>query len=115
MPPSKKAKLAAAPPCESFLSDNCPPMGIYETLYAFKEGYGKFMGEEGTHPWSQGFPLTTQLDGGPELPTSVDVNVRARAMRARCRRRKRACARARAPAAIARASCTACPTRVSFP
>ena len=20
---------------ESFLSDNCPPMGIYETLYAF--------------------------------------------------------------------------------
>merc|ERR1712224_872067 len=28
-----------------------------------------------THPWSQGFPLTTPLDkfGGPELPASVEV------------------------------------------
>ena len=60
---------------ESFLSDNCPPMGIYETLYAFKDSFGIFMGEEGTHPWSQGFPLTTPLDkfGGPSLPSSVDV------------------------------------------
>lgn len=62
---------------DSFLSDNCPPMGIYETLYAFKEGFGGFMGEEGTHPWSQGFPLTTPLTGGgaegPELPSSVEV------------------------------------------
>ncbi len=60
---------------ESFLSDNCPPMGIYETLYAFKDSFGSFMGEEGTHPWSQGFPLTTPLDkfGGPSLPSSVDV------------------------------------------
>ena len=32
-----------------------PPMGIYETLYAFRDSYGKFMGDEGTHPWSQGF------------------------------------------------------------
>merc|ERR1719499_58211 len=33
------------------------------------------MGTKGTHPWSQGFPLTTPLDkfGGPELPHSVDV------------------------------------------
>ena len=31
------------------------------------------MGTEGTHPWSQGFPLTTQLEGGPELPSSVEV------------------------------------------
>ena len=33
------------------------------------------MGTEGTHPWSQGFPLTTRLDrfDGPELPTSVEV------------------------------------------
>ena len=38
---------------ESFLSDNCPPMGIYETLYAFKDSFGSFMGTEGTHPWSQ--------------------------------------------------------------
>ncbi|CAD7953870.1 unnamed protein product [Amoebophrya sp. A120] len=64
----------------SFLSDNVPPMGIYETLYAFKDSFGAFMGTEGTHPWSQGFPLTTKLTGdpadpadGPELPSSVEV------------------------------------------
>ena len=62
-------------PVESFLSDNCPPMGIYETLYAFKDSFGSFMGEKGTHPWSQGFPLTTPLEkfGGPPLPSSVKV------------------------------------------
>ena len=59
---------------DSFLSDNCPPMGIYETLYAFRDSFGQFMGSEGTHPWSQGFPLTTQLAGGPPLPSSVDVS-----------------------------------------
>ena len=60
---------------ESFLSDNCPPMGIYETLYAFRDSFGKFMLSEGTHPWSQGFPLTTPLDkfDGPPLPASVNV------------------------------------------
>ena len=60
---------------ESFLSDNCPPMGIYETLYSFRDSFGSFMGTEGTHPWSQGFPLTTPLEkfGGPPLPDSVDV------------------------------------------
>ncbi len=60
---------------ESFLSDNCPPMGIYETLYAFKDSFGSFMGTKGTHPWSQGFPLTTPLErfGGPPLPDRVDV------------------------------------------
>ena len=60
---------------ESFLSDNCPPMGIYETLYAFRDSFGSFMGSEGTHPWSQGFPLTTPLEkfGGPSLPDSVEV------------------------------------------
>ena len=62
-------------PVDSFLSDNCPPMGIYETLYAFRDSFGSFMGAEGTHPWSQGFPLTTPLEkfGGPPLPDSVDV------------------------------------------
>jgi len=62
-------------PVESFLSDNVPPMGIYETLYAFKDTWGQYMGTKGSHPWSQGFPLTTPLDkfGGPELPASVDV------------------------------------------
>ena len=60
---------------ESFLSDNCPPMGIYETLYAFRDSFGSFMGTEGTHPWSQGFPLTTPQEkfAGPPLPDSVDV------------------------------------------
>jgi len=57
----------------SFLSDDCPPMGIYETLYAFCDSFGAFMGTPGTHPWSQGFPLTTQLEGGPPLPSSVEV------------------------------------------
>ncbi len=57
-----------------FLS-HVPPMGIYETLYAFRATFGSFMGTEGTHPWSQGFPLTTPLEkfGGPELPGSVEV------------------------------------------
>ena len=52
-----------------------PPMGIYETLYAFQDTFGRFMGTEGTHPWSQGFPLTTPLEkfDGPDLPDSVDV------------------------------------------
>jgi len=50
-------------------------MGIYETLYAFRDSFGSFMGEKGTHPWSQGFPLTTPLEkfGGPPLPSSVEV------------------------------------------
>lgn len=58
-----------------FLRDDVPPMGIYETLYAFKDTFGQFMGTEGTHPWSQGFPLTTPLTkfNGPELPPAVDV------------------------------------------
>ncbi|HZL71002.1 MAG TPA: pyridoxal phosphate-dependent aminotransferase [Planctomycetota bacterium] len=50
-----------------------PPMGIYETLYAFRDAFGKYMGEPGTHPWSQGFPRTDQLPGGPSIPTSVKV------------------------------------------
>jgi hypothetical protein len=65
----------AAKPYSPFLSEETPPMGIYETLYQFKDSYGKFMGESGTHPWSQGFPLTTPLTkfDGPELPSSVEV------------------------------------------
>lgn len=78
MPPAKRAKTAPKAAVASFLSDDCPPMGIYETLYAFKEGFGQFMGTEGTHPWSQGFPLTTPLKGGPELPKSVEVTAEDR-------------------------------------
>lgn len=51
-----------------------PPMGIYETLYAFLAAFGKPMGEPETHPWSQGYPRTVQLPGGPPLPTSVRVS-----------------------------------------
>ena len=50
-----------------------PPMGIYETLYAFLAAFGRSMGEPGTHPWSQGYPRTTQLPGGPSLPEMVRV------------------------------------------
>jgi aspartate/methionine/tyrosine aminotransferase len=49
-------------------------MGIYETLYAFRDAFGKYMGEPGTHPWSQGFPRTVQLPGGPPIPSSVAVS-----------------------------------------
>ena len=50
-----------------------PPMGIYETLYAFLNAFGRPMGDPGTHPWSQGFPRTVQLPGGPAMPESVRV------------------------------------------
>ena len=50
-----------------------PPMGIYETLYAFLAAFGHSMGERGTHPWSQGFPRTVQLPGGPAMPGTVTV------------------------------------------
>ena len=43
-----------------------PPMGIYETLYRFLNSFGTYMGEKSTHPWSQGYPLTSQVPGGPE-------------------------------------------------
>jgi aminotransferase len=48
-----------------------PPMGVYETLFKFHDATGKYMGDPGTHPWAQGFPLTTQLPNGPELPASI--------------------------------------------
>lgn len=51
-----------------------PPMGIYEVLFSFLETAGTYLGNPGTHPWAQGFPLTTQLPGGPEMPTSVEFS-----------------------------------------
>ena len=57
---------------ESFLR-YVPPMGIYETLYAFWATFGTYMGGPGTHPWSQGFPRTDQLPGGPPMPGSVAI------------------------------------------
>tara|TARA_B100001175_G_scaffold314346_1_gene323512 strand:- start:625 stop:1812 length:1188 start_codon:yes stop_codon:yes gene_type:complete len=56
----------------SFLT-HVPPMGIYETLYAFQNAFGTYMGEKGTHPWSQGFPLTTQIPGGPKMPEDIKI------------------------------------------
>lgn len=50
-----------------------PPMGVYETLFAFADATGRYMGEAGTHPWAQGFPLTTPVPGGPDLPGSVEI------------------------------------------
>ncbi|MBC8064184.1 MAG: pyridoxal phosphate-dependent aminotransferase [Chlorobia bacterium] len=51
-----------------------PPMGVYETLFKFLDATGKYMGTEGTHPWAQGFPLTTPLPGGPDIPTRIDFS-----------------------------------------
>ncbi len=48
-----------------------PPMGIYETLFQFSDVSGKYMGDPGTHPWVQGFPVTMQLPGGPALPDTI--------------------------------------------
>ena len=53
-----------------------PPMGIYETLYAFLAASGSYMGDEGTHPFSQGFPRTDQIPGGPAMPVSVSFDSR---------------------------------------
>jgi len=50
-----------------------PPMGVYETLFKFADATSKYMGEPGTHPWAQGFPLTTQLPGGPALPETIKL------------------------------------------
>ena len=50
-----------------------PPMGVYETLFRFVEATGRYMGDPGTHPWAQGFPLTSQLPDGPPLPDSVAI------------------------------------------
>ena len=51
-----------------------PPMGVYETLFKFADATGKYMGDSGTHPWAQGYPLTTQIPGGPPLPTTIELD-----------------------------------------
>lgn len=48
-------------------------MGVYETLFRFAAATEKYMGDAGTHPWAQGFPLTTQVPGGPPLPASIEI------------------------------------------
>jgi aminotransferase len=49
-------------------------MGIYEVLFDFLDSSGIYLGDPGTHPWAQGFPMTTQLPGGPELPSSIEFD-----------------------------------------
>ncbi len=50
-----------------------PPMGVYETLFKFADATGTYMGDSGTHPWAQGYPLTTQIPGGPPLTESIEL------------------------------------------
>jgi aminotransferase len=50
-----------------------PPMGVYETLFKFADRTAKYMGDPGTHPWAQGYPLTTQIPGGPALPEQINI------------------------------------------
>ncbi|TDI11801.1 MAG: pyridoxal phosphate-dependent aminotransferase [Acidobacteria bacterium] len=51
-----------------------PPMGVYETLFQFADATSKYMGEPGTHPWAQGYPLTSQLPGGPPMPECISLS-----------------------------------------
>jgi len=50
-----------------------PPMGVYETLFRFADATSKYMGDAGTHPWAQGYPITTPVPGGPSLPESIPI------------------------------------------
>jgi len=50
-----------------------PPMGVYETLFKFADRTAKYMGDPGTHPWAQGYPLTTRIPDGPPLPTQIYI------------------------------------------
>ncbi|MCB9891950.1 MAG: pyridoxal phosphate-dependent aminotransferase [Planctomycetes bacterium] len=49
------------------------PMGIYQILFAFASQTGSYIGDPGTRPMSQGFPLTTPVPGGPALPAAIEV------------------------------------------
>lgn len=51
-----------------------PPMGVYETLFKFQDATSLYMGDQGTRPWVQGFPLTTQLPNGPAMPKTVSFD-----------------------------------------
>ena len=46
-----------------------PPMGVYETLFRFADATDTYMGDAGTHPWAQGFPITIPVPGGPSFRT----------------------------------------------
>lgn len=48
-------------------------MGVYETLLKFADATGKYVGDPGTHPWAKGYPMTTQVQGRPALPSEIHV------------------------------------------
>ena len=50
-----------------------PPMGVYETLFKFVDDTAKYMGDPGTLPWPQGYPLTTQLPDRPGAGTDGEL------------------------------------------
>ena len=74
VPSTDSGSSDTATDCGPSFLQPMPPMGIYETLYAFQATFGEPMGTVGTHPWSQGFPRTEQIPGGPEMPTTVGVS-----------------------------------------
>jgi aspartate/methionine/tyrosine aminotransferase len=49
------------------------PMGIYECLDAFQVATGKKIGDAGTRPWIQGYPVVERLPDGPDLPDTVTI------------------------------------------
>ena len=53
------------------LLNHFPPMGVYETLFKFRDATGSYMGTDGTHPWAQGFPVTSPLPNGPDIPLNI--------------------------------------------
>ncbi len=53
-------------------------MGVYETLFRFADATDRYMGDPGTHPWAQGYPITTPVPGGPELPDSIRITAQDR-------------------------------------
>lgn len=59
--------------CRAVILRQFPPMGVYETLFRFADATHKYMGDPGTHPWAQGFPLTTPVPGGPPLPDRIAI------------------------------------------
>jgi aspartate/methionine/tyrosine aminotransferase len=61
-------------PATSSALTHFPPMGIYEVLYSFLDSTASYLGTAGTHPFAQGFPLTTRLPNGPELPSGISFS-----------------------------------------
>ncbi len=48
-----------------------PPMGVYQTLFRFADATDHYLGDAGTKPWAQGYPMTSPVPDGPSIPSSV--------------------------------------------